>query len=108
MVRRAMLEGRAPYSVESAFSFAYDEIREQHPDKLPSINDGIPEDLVLGPRPELASDEEYAAAASGPAPGWSYSTYGTEGAAQPSPTPRPYRRRGPAAVCGNVRYNCGR
>jgi hypothetical protein len=110
MVRRAMLESHAPYSVESAFAFAQDEIQRQHPDHVPSISDGIAEDLVLGPSAPVVNarweppqrDPEYRA--------FGDSSYQSEyeSGPDPSPTPGPYRRRGPASVCGSVTYNCSR
>lgn len=113
MVRRAMLEGRAPYSVESAFSFARDEIEREHPEHVPSMSDGVEEDLVLGPSRTFATSGRSEARASDTGrsqyqPEPQYQTYGTdeEYYAAPSPTPRPRARRGPARVCGNITYDC--
>lgn len=113
MVRRAMLEGRAPYSVESAFAFAHDEIQREHPEQVPSMNDGVDEDLVLGPSRTFATTARYERRSSGSdryeaAREPQYQTYESDYGygADPSPTPRPRSRRGPAAVCGRVTYNC--
>ncbi len=48
MVRRAMVEGRAPRSVESAFRFAERTLKRFEPDRAPLLSDGIGGDLVLG------------------------------------------------------------
>jgi len=48
MVREAMIERRAPYSVEAAFNWAQQTLERTHPNRVPSMSDGIPGDLVLG------------------------------------------------------------
>lgn len=95
MVRRAMLEQRSPASVESAFAFARSEIVRSYPEYVPSISDGIPGDLVLGPirrRATTRSDAEIA-------------NEQREARASPAPTSGPRGRSG-VVVCGRVRYNC--
>jgi hypothetical protein len=110
MVRRGMLEGHAPYSVESAFGFARDELQREHPEQVPSMSDGVDEDLVLGPSRTFVTAARYRPSesrsyASEREP--RYQTYESDyGDAEPSPTPRRRSRRGPAAVCGRVTYNC--
>lgn len=49
LVREAMIEGHAPDSVEQAFAYAHDTIAEKYPNRVPSMNDQLPGDLVLGP-----------------------------------------------------------
>jgi hypothetical protein len=114
MVRRAMLEGRAPLSVESAFNFAHSELSRRHPEFVPSMNDGYPGDLVLGPAPTIRTarwEPPPEGSNDGPSTwdGWEHHTYGTDPYedpyATPSPTPAPERRRG-WSVCGSVTYNC--
>ena len=51
MVRRAMLQGRAASSVEHAFAWAADELRREHPDRMPVQYDSHAGDLALGPPP---------------------------------------------------------
>ncbi|HYZ92361.1 MAG TPA: caspase family protein [Actinomycetota bacterium] len=110
MVRRGMLEGHAPYSVESAFGFARDEIQREHPDQVPSISDGVPEDLVLGPNRTFVTAARYRPSrnrdqyASQREP--QYQTYQSDYGSEPSPTPHRRPRRGPARVCGNISYDC--
>lgn len=105
MVDHAMLEGRAPFSVESAFAFAHDELSRDHPNHVPSMSDGYPGDLVLGPVPVIRTAFREPAS---PQPSeqngerWGFRTY----EADPSPSPTPGRRRGGVGVCGSVRYNC--
>lgn len=48
MVKHGMLEGGAPGSVESAFEYARARLEREQPDRVPSISDGIPGELVLG------------------------------------------------------------
>lgn len=113
MVRRAMIEGRAPSSVESAYAFAHSELSRRYPEYTPSISDGYPGDLVLGPAPTVrtARWEEPEEPEQEPQTwdGWEYHTYGSDPYedpyATPSPTPEPDRRSG-WSVCGRVTYNC--
>src|SRR5919108_549522 len=110
MVRRGMLEGHAPYSVESAFGFARDEIQREHPDQVPSISDGVPEDLVLGPNRTFVTAARYRPSrnrdqyASQREP--QYQTYQSDYGSEPSPTPHRRPGPGPARVCGNISYDC--
>lgn len=103
MVRRAMLEGRAPESVESAFDFARRELERDFPDYVPSVSDGIPGDLVLGPFHSKVSGWEPDGGSSQSSDDYSYDNY------EVSPTPQPERSRPrrPVVVCGRFRYNCG-
>lgn len=48
MVRRAMLEGAADASIEQAFAWAVDNLRRDHPDRVPFQVDQAAGDLVLG------------------------------------------------------------
>ena len=48
MVRRAMLGGAADGSVEHAFTWAVDNLRRDHPDRIPFQIDHAEEELVLG------------------------------------------------------------
>jgi len=116
MVRRAMVEGRAPFSVETAFDFAHRELARQHPEYLPSINDGYPGDLVLGPVEPIRTDRWEQPSDSEERSGWEafeYRTYEAEdpnhGYPEPSPTPaasEQHRSGNGWSVCGSVRYNC--
>jgi hypothetical protein len=58
MVRYAMVERKAPQSVEAAFQWAKKAINAEAPDRAPIISDGISGDLVLGkvpaPKPKAA------------------------------------------------------
>ncbi|MGH2759363.1 MAG: caspase family protein [Actinomycetota bacterium] len=113
MVRRGMLEGRAPTSVESAFGFAHSELSRRHPEYVPLMNDGYPGNLVLGPAPTIRTARWEPPAEPEQEPqtwdGWEYDTYGSDPyedpSATPSPTPEPERRSG-WSVCGSVSYNC--
>lgn len=49
LVREAMIKGYAPQSVEGAFAYAHDTIAAKYPNRVPSMNDQIAGDLVLGP-----------------------------------------------------------
>ncbi len=51
MVREAMIERRAPESVESAFNWAHDSLERTNPNRVPSMSDGVDGDLVLGDMP---------------------------------------------------------
>lgn len=110
MVKRAMVERRAPSSVESAFAFAHDEIAREYPEHLPSISDGYPGDLALGPM-SVARSARYEKPARDDAH-WSAWEASDQGEAEPiddsSPaesSEEPSRRSG-WGVCGSVRYNC--
>lgn len=111
MVRRGMLEGRAPTSVESAFGFAHSELSRRHPEYVPLMSDGYPGNLVLGPAPTIRTARWEPPAEQEPQTwdGWEYHTYGSDPYedpyATPSPTPEPERRSG-WSVCGSVSYNC--
>jgi hypothetical protein len=48
MVRRAMIEGAADDSVEQSFAWATDNLRRDHPDRVPFQIDDADGDLVLG------------------------------------------------------------
>lgn len=110
LVRRAMLEGRAPYSVETAFAFAHREIDGAYPEYLPTMSDGIPGDLVLG-RWHGASNGRPVVQASERRPETDDSTQldpeasRAAGDADPPPQPEGEGHSG-FAVCGRVRYNC--
>jgi hypothetical protein len=47
MVRRAMIEGRSPGSVESAFAWARAELQRQYPNRMPMQLDHFDGDLSL-------------------------------------------------------------
>jgi hypothetical protein len=47
LVHRAMLEGNADASVETAFAWALGALRRDHPDRLPVQYDDVPGDLTL-------------------------------------------------------------
>ena len=99
MVRRAMLEGRSPESVEGAFEFARGEIERDYPERVPSMSDGVPGDLVLGRISSTPHDTSVSTYQGG--------RYGYEHA-ESSPAPRPESRpsRRTVVVCGRFRYNC--
>ncbi|MGH8998209.1 MAG: hypothetical protein ACRDY7_02345, partial [Acidimicrobiia bacterium] len=50
LVRRAMLEGKAPGSVQEAFSWAQREIARDYPNRIPVMIDESAGPLVLGTR----------------------------------------------------------
>jgi hypothetical protein len=104
MVRKAMIEGRAPSSVESAFNFAEAEIRRTAPRRVPLMSDGVKGDLVLGAYQKRRVVD---LAASSPAPSSTpeYEPSPPDQAYAPQPTPVPRSRRG-VKVCGRIRVNC--
>jgi hypothetical protein len=57
MVRYAMVERKAPQSVEASFAWAKKKINAEQPERAPIISDGISGDLVLGkvPAPKEAA-----------------------------------------------------
>ncbi|MGH7395810.1 MAG: hypothetical protein ACREJF_09480, partial [Candidatus Methylomirabilales bacterium] len=51
MVRRAMLQGAAPGSVQDAFNWARNEIAREYPNRVPVMVDQARTPLVLGAKP---------------------------------------------------------
>lgn len=102
MVRKAMLERRAPSSVEAAFAYARSELERNHPDHVPSMSDGVPGELVLGRAGTLPVTPR--GSREGARPGWSAAS--DHPSASPAPAPTPRRRRGGVGVCGRFNYNC--
>ncbi len=105
MVRKAMIEGRAPTSVESAFNFAEAEIRGTAPRRVPFMRDGVKGDLILGAyerrrviKQALTKPEPTSAAGPDPTP--------ADQAYAPQPTPMPRSRPRTVRVCGRLRVNC--
>lgn len=108
MVRKAMIERQAPYSVEAAFDWARDNLERTHPNRVPIMSDGIPGDLVLGPRDGLGSvssgsrppSDAQATAPYGPPAGQA------PAASSPPADPSNGRRHG-VSVCSNrATVNC--
>ena len=54
MVKRAMVEARAPGSVERSFAWAADALRRDHPNRIPVQYDYVEGELSLGPAPKPA------------------------------------------------------
>ena len=118
MVREAMLDGYAPFSVETAFQYAHDELERDAPDRVPQISDGIAGDLILGSAPPptarktlRASSRSRTRPAAPPEPEeYSSATMdsGGYGDAQPDPesTEQP-QSNSSVGVCGSFRYRCG-
>ena len=104
MVRKAMIEGRAPNSVESAFKFAEAEIRRTAPRRVPFMADGVKGDLVLGVY-EKGRVADLAAPKPAPSSAPKYEPSPDDQAYAPQPTPVPRSRRG-IRVCGRLRINC--
>ena len=106
MVRRAMIEGRSPASVESAFEFARAELERDFPEYVPSMSDGVPGDLVLGTPAHVTRSARWEPSSGPSAEG--ESTYQTDRhrSAEASPTPPPRRRTGDVGVCGRFSFNC--
>lgn len=71
LARHAMIEGRSPRSVESAFRYAREHIALADVRHVPRIDDRIPGELVLGRRPSITDDER------------------PRGVTRAAPTPRP-------------------
>jgi caspase domain-containing protein len=112
MVRKAMIERQAPTSVEDAFRWARDTLKEESPSNVPTMSDGIPGELRLGRVPVDVREPGDPVAP----PGWSYearaerTTYtpqdgpeAPEGA--PAATPAPGSDDG-FGVCGSFQYRC--
>jgi hypothetical protein len=49
MVQYAMLDGRAPVSIERSFEWARDTIEQKNPDRVPFMRDGFKGEFSLGP-----------------------------------------------------------
>lgn len=84
MVRRAMLQGAAPGSVQDAFNWARDEIARDYPNRVPVMVDQARGPLVLGAKPAPAPAP--APAKAEPAPARS----------EPQPEPKPGPTQQPA------------
>lgn len=105
MVRHAMLDARAPGSVEQSFSFAERSIASRNPKRVPYIDDRFPGDFVLGPvtwsapRP-VPEDTQDPGQVADPEPPSTQSE---------PPKADPKRRSTPTAhMCGSIRFNCQR
>jgi hypothetical protein len=103
MVRKAMIEGKAPDSVESAFEFAEAEIRRTAPRRVPLMTDGVNGDLVLGAY-EKRRVIDLAAPQPAPSSAPEYQPSPPDQAYAPQPTPAPRSRRG-IKVC-SLLPNC--
>jgi hypothetical protein len=113
MVKEGMIQGRAPDSVEDAFAYAKRTLEREHPNRVPTMSDGIAGDLVLGEptfaftaesrtyRDPVGDSRTYRSQTSSNSSGRSH-----DEEAEPSPTPRPPQRKGPFGVCGKFAYNC--
>lgn len=102
MVRRAMVDGQAPYSVESAFHWATTYLQRTAPNRVPLIRDGIVGDLVLGPVPRGVAGAPVRARPDGSA---QTHAHDASGGTSPQPTPHPGPRV-PVEVCGTRSFNC--
>ncbi len=90
MVRKAMIEGAAPSSVEASFLYAEERIRRTAPNRVPFMRDGVKGDLVLGsyePRPVMRLAEPKQSSVP------SYDASPQEQAYAPAPTPAPRPRK---------------
>jgi hypothetical protein len=118
MVRKGMLEGHAPSSVEDAFRFAKRTLEREHPNRVPTMSDGIAGDLVLGEstfgspstqttfrRPHQQGSTFPSAQTDTSGSATSRAEYDDGDGTAPSPTPAP-RRKGNVGVCGKFAYNC--
>jgi hypothetical protein len=112
MVREAMLDARAPGSVEESFRYAKNSLEREAPNRVPSISDGIPGDLVLG---------DSVAALDQPVPVQSWQTSasvtsessdppaaGPARSEAPPPSSPPQRSKGNVRVCGKYSVRCHR
>jgi hypothetical protein len=124
MVHDAMLERRAPSSVEDAFGYAERELRANYPERVPSMSDGVRGELVLGDVPPVRTYGDVEAIARSDddrPPHRAYTTTKTRSAtpryterdgghedeSQAAPSGRENRRaRGRFGVCGTYRARC--
>lgn len=119
MVGEAMLERRAPASVEDAFAYAKRELEAKYPKHVPSMNDGVRGDLVLGDVPPVRTYGDVEAISpkqdGGPPHRWYTSrsrstaptTTRTHDRSEPAPSePEGRRSRGGVGVCGTYRARC--
>jgi hypothetical protein len=119
MVKRAMLEGEAPASVESAFGWAHDYLSKNSPNRVPLMTDGVDGELVLGRvtwsrRASQANARRHRNSGSDN-PGVEVPVGASTGPPAGSPDgsdpqqPQPTRRPPPGTtvgVCGNYHLNC--
>jgi hypothetical protein len=111
MVQEAMIEQKAPYSVESAFEYAQQKLERTHPNRVPSMSDGVPGDLVLGDVPAARAADASPASTPPPPAKAQWQPAAPEGADPPEPsdTPAPPSngRRMSVQVCGKYsNWNC--
>ncbi|MEX0875305.1 MAG: caspase family protein [Actinomycetota bacterium] len=102
MVRKAMLEGGAPTSVESAFRFAEQQLRRSAPNRVPHMKDGVQGDLVLGP---VTWDRVMRLAEPGRKSTAQQNHIEPPEASEPQPTQTPTYRKG-IRVCGKISIGC--
>ena len=99
MVRRAMLQGRADRSVEAAFAWAAAELRRDHPNRVPVMDDRADGEAVLGrppaqPQPQPAPPPKQEPREESPPP--------------PAPKPEDSDAQQPCAVRVGTLVTCGR
>jgi len=105
MVRRAIIERQAPYSVESAFDWAKQTLERTNPDRVPLMSDGVDGDLVLGDvtwgtnpvAPPANGNLATQTNGNGQRPS------GDQPGPQPTPTPSGW---GSVKVCWKYSFNC--
>ncbi len=119
MVKRAMLEGEAPASVESAFGWAHTYLEKNSPNRVPLMTDGVEGDLVLGRvtwsrpaqtgarRAQRRHRSDDGSSVDVPVDSTGASPAGSESSdPQPEPTRRPPPPGTTVGVCGNYHLNC--
>jgi Caspase domain len=108
MVQRAMIERRAPYSVEAAFDWAQRDLEQKRPNRVPSMSDGVPGDLVLGDMPGVQPESVAVPPPAPPhMPTYAASSAPADPSPAPSPTPASNGRRYTVGVCSSrANVNC--
>lgn len=99
LVRRAMLEERAPGSIERSFAWAKAEIEREHPNRVPVMLDGDAAEVEIRPAGSSSSAPPSGGSSSPPPSGTSGGSSGSGGSAgsggsnpppsQPQPEPEP-------------------
>jgi hypothetical protein len=112
MVREAMLKGKAPGSVEEAFRFAEAKLEREHPNRVPTMSDGVKGELVLGRMsPETIARYDTGSGRDRQHPDDRDAFYATTRSAPPppdgadAPEPEQQQRHG-LGVCGRFSYSC--
>lgn len=108
MIRRGMLGGRAPESVERAFSWASAELRRDFPNRMPVQYDHLGGELRLGPLTPAAPPPPPATTSggSGTTGSGSGGSDGEPASQSPSPTTEPKKRDGCQSLTLGV-VRCG-